>query len=101
MLDQKRGSFPLKGSNWFKLPAKLSKTTWRELVDLLEQQHRLLREAVAGAPLPVPSAGPDKLNKAVELIRGIALHDTYHAGQIRTLKVLYKQAKGGRSGKGG
>lgn len=101
LLDQKRGSFPLKGSNWFKLPAKLNKTAWRDLVDLLDEQHRLLREAVAGAPLPFPSAGPDQPNKAVELIRGIALHDTYHAGQIRTLKVLYKQTQGGRNGRGG
>lgn len=96
LLDQKRGSFPLKGSNWFKLPAKLSKPQWRELVTLLDDQHRLLREAIANTSLASRLTAGGKKDQPLVLIRGIAMHDTYHAGQIRTLKVLYKQAKHGQ-----
>ena len=31
-------------------------------------------------------------------VYGIALHDTYHTGQIQTLKALHKQAKGAGPG---
>src|SRR5207245_11177058 len=40
----KRGSFPLKGSNWFTLPTSLTEEGWRVFVVLLDTQHRELRE---------------------------------------------------------
>jgi uncharacterized damage-inducible protein DinB len=85
----KRGSFPLKGSNWFVLPAPLEKEDWRKYVALLEMQHRALRESVAEFPaeqLTRPSRG--SRFTALELIAGIASHDLYHAGQIQLLKRL-------------
>ncbi len=92
----KRGSFPLKGSNWFVLPAKLTREQWREYVGLLDQQHRTLRETIATASwsrLAVGRVGNGPLEAQVY---GIAMHDTYHAGQIRTIKVLNKHATGAR-----
>src|SRR3984893_18855882 len=45
----KRGSFALKGSNFFARPekGKLSEAAWRADKKLLEGEHRALREAVA------------------------------------------------------
>ncbi len=86
----KRGSFPLKGSNWFELVAKLTTKQWREYLSLLDEQHAALREAVARAPWAQLLKG----RQPAAHIHGIALHDVYHAGQVRTLKTLYKQAAG-------
>ncbi len=86
----KRGSFPLKGSNWFELPAKLTTKQWREYLSLLDEQHAALREAVARAPW----AQLLQARRPAAHVHGIALHDVYHAGQVRTLKTLYKQASG-------
>ncbi len=89
----KRGSFPLKGSNWFALPAKLTTKQWREYLSLLDEQHKALRETVARAPWAQLLKG----RQPAAHVHGIALHDVYHAGQVRTLKVLYKQAAGSGS----
>ena len=43
-----RGSFPLKGSNWFPRE-NISESTWRKDVALLDEMHRSLREAVTMA----------------------------------------------------
>lgn len=84
-----RGSFPLRGSNWFRLPTPLTDETWREYLTLLDSEHRSLREAVAQFP-------PDRLHRIPTgskvsfstLIYGVAHHDVYHAGQIQILKRL-------------
>jgi hypothetical protein len=85
----KRGSFPLKGSNWIPLSGSLTDKEWRASVALLDDQHRKLRETVAGFPaahLHQRSLG--SRFTAVGLITGIAAHDIYHAGQIQVLKRL-------------
>lgn len=92
ILGGKRGSFPLKGSNWFTLPEKLTSRQWRDFVKLLDGEHKALREAMATAPISQLSTGRGSRHEPAKHVYGIALHDTYHAGQIRTLKVLYKQA---------
>jgi uncharacterized damage-inducible protein DinB len=84
-----RGSFPLKGSNWFPLVQPMSQQSWRQYVALLDTEHRTLREAVVQFP-------PDRLNQIpagskvtfCTLIYGVAHHDVYHAGQIQLLKRL-------------
>src|SRR5438045_248674 len=47
LVGEKRGSFPLKGSNWFRRPATLAEDSWEADVALLEQTHQALRAAVA------------------------------------------------------
>jgi uncharacterized damage-inducible protein DinB len=87
-----RGSFPLKGSNWFKLPDPLSASAWREFVALLETEHRALRGAVtelSAGQIEVTPKGRQTSNRM--LIHGIVLHDIYHAGQIQLLKALARQ----------
>ena len=89
---ESRGSFPLKGSNWFKRPADSAQATdkaWREDVALLERMHKVLRAEVArlsDADLRKTPSGSKVSNFA--LISGIAAHDLYHAGQIQLLKKL-------------
>ena len=92
----KRGSFPLKGSNWFTLPGRLTDAQWRDYVALLDEQHRRLREAIAAAPSSRLSTTRSGKSVFAAHVYGIVLHDTYHTGQIRTLKVLYKQTTGAK-----
>jgi uncharacterized damage-inducible protein DinB len=90
----KRGSFPLQGSNWFAVSAALTEGEWRTYLALLESEHRALRAAVAEFPpeqLHRPPAG-SKVSAAT-LIAGIAAHDVYHAGQIQLLKRLQGAAR--------
>jgi len=87
LLGEKRGSFPLKGSNWFARPNVFSEEAWKADVALLDETHRSLRAAVAGlkpAELHRKSAGGTVSN--LHVITGIAAHDVYHAGQIQLLK---------------
>lgn len=79
-----RGRFARKGSNWF----DTTHTSWRDDLQLLDDEHRQLRQVIATFP-------PESLRKPVKgkstagyLIRGIAAHDLYHAGQIQLLKRL-------------
>lgn len=89
ILGEKRGSFPLIGSNWFLRPEILSEEAWQHDVALLKAMHVSLREAIAqmsAKELPVVPKGSKVSNRAV--ISGIASHDLYHAGQIQLLKRL-------------
>lgn len=93
LLSEPKGSFPLKGSNWFKRPLESNKTdvAWKEDVALLIETHRTLREAIEKFPLRElynTPHGSKVSNFAV--ISGIAAHDLYHAGQIQLLKRLQK-----------
>ncbi len=46
----KRGSFVLKGSNWFPLTSPLAESSWKEPGRALAQEHRALRDSVAAFP---------------------------------------------------
>jgi uncharacterized damage-inducible protein DinB len=89
LLGEKRGSFPLEGSNWFARPVENSEAAWKADVALLDETHRGLRAAVARLRRRDLSAKPagSKVSN-LELIGGIAAHDVYHAGQIQLLKRL-------------
>jgi hypothetical protein len=80
----KRGSFVLKGSNFFPRPEKgsASEAAWRADKKLLEREHRALRAAIE--KILERSSG----EKFLRQIYGVALHDVYHAGQIRLLRRL-------------
>lgn len=91
LLGEKRGSFPLQGSNWFAAPDLPSETQWRAHLHLLDEIHRSMREAVASLPVARLSATtPNSKNTNCAVILGIANHDVYHAGQIQLLKRLMK-----------
>ena len=87
----KRGSFVLKGSNWFTLPGNLSESQWRDYARLLDAEHEGLLKAIAVAPWAELCRTKAGLGKGIAAhVYGIAMHDVYHAGQIQTLKALYK-----------
>lgn len=91
ILGEARGSFPLKGSNWFELPNPYSEPAWRAATKLLDEQHRLLVAAVSKmTPADLNRVTPGGRYPLGFVIRGIALHDVYHAGQIQILKALGK-----------
>lgn len=77
LLGEKRGSFAPKGSNWFTRPDGIAK--WADDLKILGEEHRKMRAAIAAAKLDA---------KGLHLVRGIAAHDLYHAGQIQLLKRL-------------
>jgi DinB superfamily len=89
ILGEKKGSFPLKGSNWFVRPGGITGQAWQADVALLDETHNSLRAAVAALSpkdLCVTPRGSKVGNVAI--LTGIASHDVYHAGQIQLLKRL-------------
>lgn len=92
--NEKRGSFALKGSNWFALPEPLDEAHWEQYVALLDTEHRALQEAVSELSPARADATPggSKMSN-LALLHGVALHDVYHAGQIQLLKGIAKAAQ--------
>src|SRR6266699_3944657 len=81
---RKRGSFALRGSNFFARPekGKWSEKAWGADKNLLSREHQSLRKAVAKV-LRSPRGA-----KLLRQLYGVAFHDVYHAGQIRLLRRL-------------
>ena len=88
LLNEPRGSFPLKGSNWMKRPVEGA--DWRSDVALLASTHRKLRNGIERCSTKQLDSmlGSGKMS-AISYLSGIAAHDLYHAGQIQLLKRLY------------
>ena len=88
LAGEKRGSFPLTGSNWF-VRDDGTEREWKQDLALLDQMHVRLRAAVA-------ALDPRRVDRPIDgstvtpawLVRGIAAHDLYHAGQIQLVKRL-------------
>jgi hypothetical protein len=96
---ERRGSFPLAGSNWLRRPGDPggapAERAWKADVALLEEMHRALRAAVER--LEPRDLGRKPAGSAVaiaDLVIGVAFHDVYHAGQIQLLKRLSRQSAG-------
>ena len=85
----KRGSFPLAGSNFVARPVenKNPKAALQADLDLLDEMHRVLREAAAAMPAAELDRGSAQRGVTKRaLLTGVAAHDLYHAGQIQLLK---------------
>ena len=80
----KRGSFSLKGSNFFARPVKghASEPDWRKDLALLDREHKALEQAIRRA------LKTTRAKQLLPTIYGVAFHDVYHAGQIRLLRRL-------------
>jgi hypothetical protein len=80
----KRGSFTLRGSNFFARPekGKLTEAAWSTDKALLEQEHKRMCAAIEKV-LRTPRG-----SKILPMLYGVAFHDIYHAGQIRLLRRL-------------
>ena len=93
---EKRGSFPIEGSNWITLSAP-DEASWKSARQILDREHRALRAVVASFP-------PERRRKALpgtrgrtalREIAGSAMHDVYHTGQIQLVKALRKKRRAG------
>jgi hypothetical protein len=94
-----RGTFPLKGSNWFPRPVPRtappeagtapSEEDWRADLRLLADMHRELRQAVEGiSDEDLDQAPEGSKTRLADLLQGVIFHDIYHAGQVQLLKRL-------------
>lgn len=85
----KRGSFVLKGSNFFARPeeGKATEAAWKIDRDLLEKEHQTLVSAMREV------VGTARAKKLLPALYGVAFHDVYHAGQIRLLRRLMDDDK--------
>jgi uncharacterized damage-inducible protein DinB len=89
ILGEQKGSFPLKGSNWFQRSTNFTEQAWREDVKLLESCQRSMLDAVSQlTPRDLPRKPKGSKVSNLAFIIGIASHDVYHAGQIQLLKRL-------------
>lgn len=82
-----RGFFALPGHNFFPRPepGKEDEAAWKTDRNLLESEHQALKLAVASILKKTQSP------KILHMVYGVALHDVYHAGQIRLLRRLQEQ----------
>ena len=85
LTGSKRGGFPLRGSDWFDVPNSLAQSLWREYLSILQHEHVELRAALQAVPSSLLATSRVKDN-----IVGISFHDIYHAGQIRTIRALWR-----------
>ncbi len=82
LVGERRGAFPRRPSNWPAVPDPADAAAWEADLGLLQEQHELLRAAVAALP-------PERVgDQARRQILGAAFHDVYHAGQIGLVKKL-------------
>lgn len=94
LTGERRGSFPLEGSNFWVRPADGGQAEWRRDVAMLVDQHEQLAAAVEAFPpakWETLASGSTFTNAA--LVRGAAAHDLYHAGQIQLIKRLQKDRR--------
>ncbi len=89
LTGEQRGSFARPGSNWFPTPTPPSEAAWRKDVALLPRYHRLLRTAISTlSDRDLERRARGSQETIGRLVRGIAAHDLYHAGQIQLIKRL-------------
>jgi len=82
-------AFPRPGSNWLPLPDRPNVAAWKRDRALLDEEHRLLHNAIAKLkPADLGRRGWRSHWRVQQEIYGIASHDLYHAGQIQMLKRL-------------
>ena len=89
LTGEKGRSFALEGSNFWVRPVTGTQAEWRADLALLEDEHDRLRAAVAAfPPARWTRKAPGKPFTFAALVRGVAAHDLYHAGQIQLLRRL-------------
>ena len=93
ILGEKRGSFPLKGSNWFHRPEIQTIGAWKNDLRILDEAHCKMRDAIAGLSQgDLNKKPPGSTMNILSIVMGIAAHDLYHAGQIQLLKRLRQKS---------
>ena len=82
-------AFPRAGANFPNIPARPDARAWKRDRALLDEQHVLLRRAIARlVPTDLGKRAWRSQWTVAENVYGIASHDLYHAGQIQLIKRL-------------
>lgn len=92
LTGERRGSFPVKGSNFFPEPKVKGAAAVRGARAVLEEAHRALVAAVETLPDEAFAERRGTWN-AAEIVAGVAAHDLYHAGQIQLVKRFLAEKK--------
>jgi uncharacterized damage-inducible protein DinB len=89
-----QGGFPRAPANWPETPGAPDPEAWEEDRRLVREWHDQLLAAlrVFDASRLDETAGGEGAVTYADLITGIVLHDTYHAGQIQLMKRLAASA---------
>lgn len=88
------GAFPRSPANFPDRPAEPSPAAWDRDRRLVRETHaRLVAALEAFEPARLDEmAGENRKSTWADLVTGILLHDTYHAGQIQMLKRMAQSA---------
>lgn len=78
---------------WWPIVGDTTETAWRNDLQLLDEYHRRLIDAVERATpeqlARIPNAGDQPIARQ---LLGLAVHDGYHAGQIKQLALHFANA---------
>ncbi|MFN0085566.1 MAG: DinB family protein [Blastocatellia bacterium] len=86
---ESRGSFALKGSDWFERPIETTEAALKADIRMLKEYHERLIEAVSQlAPSRLEERPAGSKFTYRDLVMGVGAHDLYHAGQIQMIKRL-------------
>lgn len=94
LTDSDEGGFPRSPANWPAVPEAADEGAWKEDRRVVREWHDRLVEAMEDfdpGRLDEP-AGEGAKTSYADLITGVLLHDTYHAGQIQIMKRLAASA---------
>ncbi len=88
LTDAPKGGFPRRPANWPHPSGAVTEDAWAEDRRLVRCHHARLLEALTSFdPARLDEIAGDKgATTYADLITGVVLHDTYHAGQIQMLK---------------
>lgn len=84
----RKGSFATGGNNWFHVPDDLDARGWRDILRMLDEEHRSLRATVEDIDPRRLSRPAGKDVSLAELVQEVGAHDVYHAGQVQLIKRL-------------
>lgn len=93
LTGEKSVKFPHEGKDWYRRPLPemteaQAKRAFKADLALLQEQHRQLMEAVETL-----TAERRKKENLDFFLRGVAMHDVYHVGQIVLIRAMYRSAQ--------
>ncbi len=97
LAGDKQATFPLEGTSWFEVAEPLKAERWRELLEVLDDEHAKLCAAIRRSEREL-QYGTSSGREIVRKLFGVAMHDAYHTGQVHLIQAQYKRAHA-RSGR--
>ncbi len=91
LTSEPKSSFSRAPSNWPSVPEVPDAKAWKRDRALLKEENERLVEAIKNFDPKRLGRKPDDGGETpyVDLMMGIVMHDTYHTGQIQTIKRLF------------